>query len=445
MTSYFLHIYPHIWEEFRQALLKVNSTNQEVIGFLICQGKLISENQVRYTIKDWIVPSADCYEYQSSHRLVLKQEFHIYLLKNYLWDTDYDIVHIHTHNHIGVPHFSEIDNHYESEYAEFLSSQFTNQPRLISGVFNQDLTQGQFRIWNFRGTSFESLDYNISWFKGNSYLQQQNDPNNLMFVRQQVFGKLFQQKLGQLRVSLIGCGGIGAIFAEVLGRLGVNNWVLVDPDYLDTVNLNRMPGATPMMVAENWSKVKYVQSLIEHIYEKNCKVKAIANFLEDSITTHEIIDTDLIVVATDNHYTRQIAQQLALEYQLPLLSLGTHLEIQENQTPRLYCRITIPPVNGGWCLMCGNIISLQQAALELSPQRVSETVSQSGYLPDVSDPAVFWLNSICSSTAVGIIQGILSGFIDITNGLDWIYQFPCCQWLKTDVSHLVTPDCYFCS
>ncbi|MBR8828041.1 MAG: hypothetical protein DSM107014_09100 [Gomphosphaeria aponina SAG 52.96 = DSM 107014] len=68
-----------------------------------------------------------------------------------------------------------------------------------------------------------------------------------------------------------------------------------------------------------------------------------------------------------------------------------------------------------------------------------------GYLDGINNPGVFWLNSICASTAVGIIQAIISGLIKVEEGIDWIYNFPQSNWLKTDGSSLINSNCYFCS
>jgi hypothetical protein len=265
-----------------------------------------------------------------------------------------------------------------------------------------------------------------------------------MFDRQRVFGEVLKQQLGEMTVALIGCGGIGAIFAELLGRLGVKNWILIDPDRLETVNLNRMPAATPKMVEQRWHKVQYVKSLIKRIYTTGSQVKAIPTSIEDPSIFREIAAADLIVVATDNHYSRQIAQELALDYLRPLLCLGTHIEVKPNGVPRMYCRVTVPPLGGGWCLMCGNIINLQRAALESAPSEIDRLAKRAGYIEGINDPAVFWLNSICASTGVGIVQGMVSGFLQVDSGLDWIYDFPNSNWLKTNPDYLATPDCYFC-
>lgn len=95
--------------------------------------------------------------------------------------------------------------------------------------------------------------------------------------------------------------------------------------------------------------------------------------------------------------------------------------------------------------MCGNIINLQRAALESAPIEINKIAASAGYLEGINDPAVFWLNSICASTGVGIIHGMVSGFLNLDAGIDWIYEFPGSVWHKTNIEHLETPDCYFCS
>ncbi|NES02978.1 MAG: hypothetical protein F6K22_09035 [Okeania sp. SIO2F4] len=318
-------------------------------------------------------------------------------------------------------------------------------------------------------------------------LTENSNPSALqsesMFARQEIFGNALQEKLNELTVTLIGCGGIGSVFAEVLGRLGVKNWVLIDPDCLETANLNRMPGARWEMAEQQLPKVEYVKELIQQIYHTNANVKTIPTTIESELAQQEIGVSDLIVVATDNHYSRQVAQELALKYMRPLVCLGTHIDIRRQRAegrrekvftgtsyshlatasqkdeefsdsalsgenpvdiPRMYCRITVPPLGGGWCLMCGNIINLHKASLESTAGEIEHLATKAGYIEGINDPAVFWLNSICASTAVGIIQGMVSGFLDIDAGLDWIYEFPESKWHKTDTDYLTNTDCYFC-
>lgn len=446
MINHSLHIPPALWRQFRQAMLQARGDREEVIGFLFCDRHQPRKRSIRHIPKAWVVPSPDCYDHQSTSALVLKQDFHRYLLDTYLRHNRYDIVHIHTHASPESPHFSTIDDRHEAEYARFLSARFQAKPRLISGVFDQSLKQPNFRIWNRQGNATETVHFSSSWL---GLPQQEASEIEPMFDRQRLFGAGVQHQLSQLSVTLIGCGGLGAIFAELLGRLGVKRWTLIDGDYLETANLNRMPAATETMVSQHWPKVEYVKSLIERIYTTGSRVKTLPTTLEaaleDPCSRREITAADLIVVATDNHRSRQIAQELALESMRPLLCLGTHIDIPADGVPRAYCRITIPPLGGGWCLMCGNIINLQQAALESAPPKLESLARQAGYIEGISDPSVFWLNGICASTAVGIIQGILGGFVSVDSGLDWIYDFPNSNWLKTNPDYLHQPECYFCA
>ncbi|MEA5596719.1 ThiF family adenylyltransferase [Rivularia sp. UHCC 0363] len=441
-TKISLHIPPKMWSDFQKSMLNSRMFNEEVIGFLFCQRHQISKRKIRYIPKTWVVPTAECYEHQSTDGLVLTQHFHSYLLENHI-TPGLDIVHIHTHAGRGIPDFSYVDNRYESEYARFIASSFPKKPRLISGVFDENLQLGKFRIWNRRGREFERVEFCNSLFAISNSPEITNNPD-LMFTRQQIFGETNQKTLNQLKVGLIGCGGIGSIFAELLGRLGVNNWVLIDPDKLETINLNRMTGATQEMVEQNWYKVHYVKHLIKKIYAQGSHVKTVPTIIENELAKQEIASCDLIVVATDNHLSRKTAQELALQYMRPLVCLGTHIEVKPDNTPRMYCRISIPPLGGNWCLMCGNIINLQRAALESAPAQINHMAAGAGYLEGVNDPSVFWLNSICASTAVGVIHGMVSGFLNVDSGIDWIYEFPGSDWRKTDTKYLQTDDCYFC-
>jgi len=160
-----LHIPPQMWHQFYRAMLDARTTNEEVIGFLFCKRHQVSKQQVRYLPQAWVVPSPDCYERQSASGLVIKQEFHRYLIETFLAKEKLDVVHIHTHAESGKPEFSSVDDHYESEYARFLSSHFPKKPRLISGVFDETLQQSQFRIWDRIGQSFEPIHCSQSWFE----------------------------------------------------------------------------------------------------------------------------------------------------------------------------------------------------------------------------------------------------------------------------------------
>ena len=129
------------------------------------------------------------------------------------------IVHIHTHYGSQIPQFSDIDERHEAKYVQFLAT-IPHPPKLISGVFDESLTRYQFRIWDSQGTYHTPIEFYNSWFTINSDRFRENHQES-MFARQQVFGEGVQRQLSQLKVALIGCGGIGSV---VLGIRNKHLW-----------------------------------------------------------------------------------------------------------------------------------------------------------------------------------------------------------------------------
>src|SRR6478752_1745492 len=62
------------------------------------------------------------------------------------------------------------------------------------------------------------------------------------YARQVVFpgvGEEGQRRLGQSRVTLVGCGALGTVIANVLARAGVGFLRIVDRDFVELTNLQR--------------------------------------------------------------------------------------------------------------------------------------------------------------------------------------------------------------
>lgn len=426
------------WERFRQAMLEARTDREEVLGFLFCATHRISRCQQRLLPKVWVVPGQDCYEHQSAGGLALRQEYNWHLFASYI-EQGLQPVHVHTHPQSGLPDFSGIDDYHESKYASFLSG-VRRQPRLVSGVFDENLHQGQFRIW--QDGQPQSIQFTAGDFS--AAVAGQSAATEERFDRQRVFGTGVQRALGELSVGLVGCGGIGAVFADQLARLGVRHWVLVDADHVETSNLNRLPGATPRMAHEKWPKVRYAKGLIKQAWPHNSQVTALTMPVEAELAQRQLAACDLLVVATDNHYSRLAAQELALRYVRPLVCLGSYLDIDESrQSVRMLCRVTIPPVDGGWCLCCQNIISPTQAAAETASDEMSQMFRQAGYLPGVAAPAVYWLNASCASLGVYAIHAAMAHLEPVSDGLDWIVDFASHNWLP--VTHEPDSNCLYCS
>ena len=65
-----------------------------------------------------------------------------------------------------------------------------------------------------------------------------------------------QRLLGEKRVFIAGCGGLGGYLLELLLRLGVRRIVLADGDVFEASNLNRQLLATPALLGTAKAKAQ---------------------------------------------------------------------------------------------------------------------------------------------------------------------------------------------
>lgn len=431
-----LEVPNQMWCTFRDSLFACRTSNEEVIGFLFCEtSSTAPEGSSKIRVKTWSVPPQDAYERQSVSGLALRQDYHLRLLTENLENCDF-VVHIHTHPTRVRPTFSHIDDQFEIAYARFLH-RWRTRAKLISGVFSEDMHEHRFRLWHDDGTlSGTKIVFHV--------VPDAEAEQEQVFARQQIFGAHAQRKLAEIEVALVGCGGIGAVFAEQLARLGVRNWVLIDPDRVDHTNLNRLPFTTMATAKRQRRKTEYVASLIRRLWGREARIVQRSADIAKGRARGAISNSDWIVVATDNHYSRMLCQQQARSSEQRLLALGTHIDVRpDDHNIVMFARATYPPVAGGWCLMCGGIVDATEAAKERSGDGVRDVLSRAGYLPNVQAPAVYWLNGLCASIGVSLVHGVAAGFRPAFGGVDHIVD--AAEMRLLSISHSETPGCYYCS
>ncbi len=111
------------------------------------------------------------------------------------------------------------------------------------------------------------------------------------------FGIEGLRKINQLKVAVLGVGGVGSFAAEALARSGVGRLVLVDKDVIDITNVNRQVHALLSTVGR--PKVEVMQERIRDI-NPSCEVVPMQLFYTDE--TYEQLfaeELDYIVDASD--------------------------------------------------------------------------------------------------------------------------------------------------
>ena len=114
----------------------------------------------------------------------------------------------------------------------------------------------------------------------------------------------------------------------------------------------------------------------------------------------------MVVIATDNHFSRYKAQELALRFGIPLISTGVNISVEDEQITDMSGEVIIARSGDGLCLHClGRINPTQIAAEQHKGQFIGNELVRRGYVSgqDVKEPAVKTLNAIVGAMAVDVL------------------------------------------
>lgn len=164
-------------------------------------------------------------------------------------------------------------------------------------------------------------------------------------------GEQGQERLGQSRVLLVGCGALGCALADAMTRAGVGFLRIVDRDFVELSNLQRQCLFTEEDVESHLPKAV---SAAERLMKVNSDV-VIDPIVADVDFTNirQFADSvDLILDGTDNFEVRYLINDLSLETGIPWIftgctgSHGQMMPVFPNESACLRCLMQNPPPPG---------------------------------------------------------------------------------------------------
>ena len=231
-----------------------------------------------------------------------------------------------------------------------------------------------------------------------------------MYDRQsRLFGDAGQELLRRTRVGIVGLGGAGSILAELLGRLGVGEFILADPQRADETNLPRLiaarrcDGALPFWVPQALGErllTPKVRMAARNIRRANrrARVRPIAKDFLDASVAANFKDCDFLFLAADTMGARLLFNAIVHQYGITGIQVGAKIPVAADGTVgNVFCvsRI-ITPERG--CLWCNGLISASRLQDEAVP-----AAAKQGYAyvddPDVVAPSVVTLNAVACAHA----------------------------------------------
>jgi hypothetical protein len=222
--------------------------------------------------------------------------------------------------------------------------------------------------------------------------------------------------LRQLRVGVIGAGGVGSILVELLARLGVGTLVVADPERVAVSNLSRLLASRRLdalaffaderrpawmrRLAERFSRTKVA------VARRNARradpfgtfIGIVGDVTEPDVAS-AFTECDYLFLAADSMQARLVFNALVHQYLIPGVQMGSKAPVDRN-TGLLgdvfsVCR-PVTPDRG--CLSCNELIpawKLQDEIHTPAERRAQRYVDDD----DVAAPSVITLNAITAAHA----------------------------------------------
>lgn len=227
------------------------------------------------------------------------------------------------------------------------------------------------------------------------------------------------QVLQDMKIAIIGAGGIGSIMVELLSRAGCGNLILIDNDVVELSNLNRLLHSSTLDVKEKRKKV-HVALSTHHRINMGGTLEVVDQDATVCSVVERLKSVDLLVGCVDRDTPRYVLNELAVKNMIPYLDLGSEIGIAQDKLQTLDARVTyVYP--GGPCLKCRGLIDGERIRLEgLHPEERSRHIRM-GYCQDIDikQAAVMELNMRAASFASLFIRHLVQPFLDASGEMDF--------------------------
>ncbi len=233
------------------------------------------------------------------------------------------------------------------------------------------------------------------------------------------FGEVTTRTLTRLRVAVIGASGTGSFVIEELVRLGVGHIVIVDPDAVEDVNLNRILNATMADAAAGRKKVDVAAGTILRI-GLNTTVEVFPTNLYDPAAVRAVAGCDAVMGCVDSAEGRYLANRLATFYVMAYIDVGVALEADDAGAITQVCGYVHYIQPGRSSMLSRGAITMEQVSAEGLRRQNQDQYAQlrgEGYISNVTEsrPAVISVNGVMASMAVNELLARLHAYRDEPN------------------------------
>lgn len=350
----------------------------------------------RILIRESTMPDAQAYASRTIASAQLKPEF-VAEVGQRARRTGESVVFVHTHP-FGMNEFSYTDDKGEESLAAFLEQRAPNAHHAALLLTPEKSIARE--LGKKRPLRVISVGPEVTWGESETYSQ----PPNRYDRQVRAFGSEGQEILHSLKVAIVGLGGTGTLILQALAHLGVQNFLLFDPDVIEDTNLNRLVGATPRDVGQ--SKVTVAAKWSEEI-NPHIKVETVKDSILRQSIAKKLAEADFVFGCTDSHGSRAVLNQLAYQYLVPTIDMGVVITVKDGKVKNVAGRTQLL-APGLACMVCGNLLDYEEVRRDLLSdfERKADPYIVGNAEPA---PAVISLNSTISSLATTMFLNVVVG------------------------------------
>jgi len=256
-----------------------------------------------------------------------------------------------------------------------------------------------------------------------------------------IFGDLGQETLRQLRVAVVGLGGVGSIIVELLARLGIGHLVLIDDDTVDHegTNLPRLVAAEPGDIDKPKTRLAARNARRAN---PDIELTIFRTRVEDPDARQALTMCDWIFLAADGHAARHWVNATVNQHLIPATQAGVKIPVDTGTGDigqiHAITRLIIP---GEGCMWCNGLIDPTELAIDMHPGREREAAR---YVDEAPAPSVIALNNLAAAEAVNHFMLAATGLHQHDDDLAWVIHRP-----RTRERDLLiprqNPDCPWCT
>lgn len=198
--------------------------------------------------------------------------------------------------------------------------------------------------------------------------------------------------LERSRAALVGLGGGGSHIAQQLAHIGLGHFLVIDPDFIEDTNLNRLVGATLEDVRLGTAKVDIAERVIKSVNPSAEVVKRLASWTE---VTAELRDVDVIFACVDSMGCRSELDSFARRFLIPLIDIG--MDVHELDGEFSISGQVVLSMPGRSCMRCMGLVTDEALAKEAAR-----------YGAAGGKPQVVWPNGSLASVSVGFFMKLVT-------------------------------------